>query len=753
NGDRSWHGYSMAYLMGSAYLEWLEGRAGRGSLTRLWARLSARRSRSFDDAFSGVFGDGPADLYARFTAELTARALEAEKRIAPVERAGSVWQRLARDTGAPALSPDGKEIAVVLRDPHRRDRPAELVVWSTGPADDEEKRWQKERERIAARDPEDVPAVRSRPLPRKPLHRLPSIDGVEPTTPRFLPDGKSILFVRFEPDGQGFLHPDLFRWETAGGRIERLTWQADLRDPDPAPQGNWAVAVRDRDGFSQVVRVDLGSGAVEALTEPTVEIIYDHPRISPDGGRIAFARHREGAWELVVRDLATGAEAIRPSPADAIVASPAWSADGRTLYAVLGWGGFVDVDAFAAGGGEPGVAVTLTQGGALAPAPTPDGKGLFYLGLEADGLDLYRLDLPAKPLPAASLPAMTELAPAARPAPPATPPPFARAEPPPGRDERFGRQEVLALASGQVSSAGGALEVGARGGDLLGRLDYLALGSLAGAGGPRGAALAATWRGWPVALSFHLFDLTEHPAQQSGRVPEAAGALDRRQRGVEARARWRRRLGPAELSLSAGGLRSHGSDHSLAFLDALYGGRRSRGLWWSDEEARAHWEHGRTDGDSWDRYGGTLALGVGHGEDGIVLSYRRDGSAGTLRPGDRFELGGSPSSILPESALAGRILVPALPLGTMLGAEHEAERAEIQLGFLPAPLFYERHRLWSAGEKGDWLALTGLEWRFALGPQPIARLPAVDLRLGVARVLDPPFKGDTRWWLVTVLRP
>ncbi len=66
---------------GSAYLEWLEERAGPGSLRNLWARMTARRARSFDEAFEGVFGDSPADLYDRFRAEMTWRALEAERRI------------------------------------------------------------------------------------------------------------------------------------------------------------------------------------------------------------------------------------------------------------------------------------------------------------------------------------------------------------------------------------------------------------------------------------------------------------------------------------------------------------------------------------------------------------------------------------------------------------------------------------------------------------------------------------------------
>ena len=175
----TWRGMSMAYLLGSAYLEWLEERAGPGSLRNLWARMTARAPRDFDGAFRGVFGDSPENLYDRFRAELTWRAIEAERRSGK-EIEGELWQDLAWTTGAPALSPDGARLAVVLRS---KDRPARLVVWKTAPDEEAETKWKERREEIAKRDPEDVPAVRTGPLPRKALYTLESHDGPDPTTP------------------------------------------------------------------------------------------------------------------------------------------------------------------------------------------------------------------------------------------------------------------------------------------------------------------------------------------------------------------------------------------------------------------------------------------------------------------------------------------------------------------------------------------------------------------------------------------
>jgi Tol biopolymer transport system component len=770
NSDRTWYGSSMAYLMGSAFLEWLDARAGGGSLPKLWARLSARAERSFDDAFRGVYGETPADLYGRFTAELTWQAVEVERRLRPAVREGALWQDLSWDTGTPALAPDGSSLALVRR---YRDRPSELVVWSTAPDPDAERKWEEERRKIAERDPEDVPAVRTKPLSKKPRHTLPATDGISPTMPRFLPDGKSILFVRFEPDGQGFLHPDLFRWEIGSGNIERLTREADLREPDPGPDGTWALAVRNKDGLSQVVRVDLASGAVQALTEPSVEAIYDQPRVSPDGKRAVWARHAGGVWRLVLRDLEAGptggpgSETELASPPDATVSSPAWSGDGKTVYATVGSGGFIDIWAFPVDPPGPPVPVIRSPGAALDPAPTPDGKALFYLAMEADGLDLRRLDLgdlrPGASPEIAGLPSLpaAELVPAIRPPPAPPPAPFTLAQVPPGRPYGLGRQELLPLLSGSTTSSGvssGVAELGVRGGDLVGRLDWLVLGGLGNGGGDRGGAVAAAYRGLPVALSFHLFDLEQLPARQSGRLgaPARSGILDREERGGEVRAEWDRRFGPARLRLAGGGLYAaidprlgESANRALGFLDLRYRAVHSRGRSSLEEGVHLHGESGAAGGDSLHRYGGDLTLGVGHESDRLLFTFRRDRASGTPRPYDLLQVGGFGSSLTPESALAGRVAVPALPAGTLLGRDYEGERAEFRLSLFPAPLFFERHRM----DNGDWLRLAGLEWRFSTPPLPLGRIPAFDLRVGAARVFDPPFKGETRWWLVTVMRP
>ncbi|HET8773576.1 MAG TPA: hypothetical protein VFP80_07290, partial [Thermoanaerobaculia bacterium] len=361
NSDQRFLGMSMAYLMGSAYLEWLEGRAGAGSLRNLWSRMTARRRRSFDEAFLGVFGERPDRLYGKFVAELTASSM------APADlHEGTLFQETTRASGDPAVSPDGTQLAVVLRP---RSEPARLVVWSTGQPAEEELAYREQLDELLARDPEDVAAVRGKPLPRKAVHSLTMPDGGDVDTPRWTRDGKALLFAHRVPDGEGVLHFDLYRWDFE--RVTRVTRLADVRDADPGDDRT-AIAVRSRFGASQLVSVDLESGEVTPRGEASIDHVITHPRVSPDGKRIAQVAHRGGQWQLYVDDAAV---ALPGDPA-----SPEWISDDELVVTVLA-GGYAELYLVRDGVATP---VTRTSGGAFEPAPSKDGR-IFFMSLEPDG--------------------------------------------------------------------------------------------------------------------------------------------------------------------------------------------------------------------------------------------------------------------------------------------------------------------------------------------------------------------------------
>ncbi|HSL85057.1 MAG TPA: hypothetical protein VLF66_19960, partial [Thermoanaerobaculia bacterium] len=566
----------------------------------------------------------------------------------------------------------------------------------------------------------------------------------------------------------------------------RLTRLADLRSPDPLPGvPPRAVAVRNRHGFSQIVTVDLGTGVVRPLTEPSVEEVWARPRVSPDGRRLAAVRLAEGAWRLVTAELEPddggavdlGPIQELPSPDGATVTDPAWSPDGRTLYASVGTGGFLDLwafdlDAGAGGaGGAEGRPLTRTPGAALAPAPTPDGEALFYLALEHDGLDVWRLELgrratgPPYDSQRPELPA--ELAPAILPPADAEVEPFGEAELPEDRPYGLGPQEVTPLAGLALAPSGLALEAGARGGDVVGRLDWLLLGSLGHAGAVEGGVLAAAWRGLPVELTGALFATSEEPSAQDSPPPGAGRSLDVERTGLALAAGWDRRFPGGAVALRLGllgaevaPLRPGGGeavDTAAATLRVGLAWAPSRGRWSLPLQLAGALQEGETDSEPWRRWRLRAGAGVTRDQAALRLAWERHGSDDVQRAFDRFQVGGVRRSLLPDDADFARVPAPALPAGWLVGDEHETQRVELALDALPAPLFFERHRVWSdGGAKGDWLSLAGVELDLALPPSPLLALPAARLTAGAAYVLDDPagdLADEVRLWAALVWRP
>jgi hypothetical protein len=667
NSDQHFLGMSMAYLMGSAYLEWLDEKRGPQALRDLWARLTARQRRSFESAFAGVFGDSPERLYGRFTAELTASAIAIER--ASSFQEGELFQETTRASGAPAVSPDGTRLAIVLRS---RTAPPRLVIWSTGQANEEEAKFKERLDKMLARDPEDVAPIREKPLPRKPLHELTMRDGGDIETPRWTRDSKSIVFAHRMPDANGDLHFDLFRWDFS--TVERITKLADVRDADPAPDGRSAIGVRNRFGASQLVDVDLVTGDVQPRTEASIDIVETHPRFSPDGKRVARVQHREGRWALLVDD--------RAIPVDGDAATPEWMNDDDVVFTTFA-NGFAELNTVRRG------AITRTRGGAFEAAPSSDGR-VFFMSLDPDGYVLR--ELPS----AEGAPAPPQLEAAFVPAIPPQPNPAAIEEfeeGSVGEPTSALHPELSWFAGGHAAQGDRAFEAGLRIGDLTGRLDALILGST-----DDGAAVAATWRGWPVAIGAHVFE-----------------------DGAEMRASWRGRFPRSTLWLEAGGL-----SHQFAFATAAFSTRQLFGTKRFEESLR-------TDVDG-SHYRAIVTLGYRDGTLRLGARYQHD-------EGETTTLGGIASSVRPRSFYARQVLDPALPVAILSGERYDGWRLETSVPSMPFTAFYQHHAL-----DDRELALAGIRFEMTGDPNPILKLPGFDLTAGVARVVDGPSRGDTNWW-------
>lgn len=734
----SYQAGGMAYLAGSAFLEWLAERRGDESLVHLWRRMSARQGRSFEQAFAGVYGGTPQEMYGFFTVDVTANALEARRRLTESGLVvGDTVQHLAWGTGDPAVSPDGQHLALTLRG--ATSAFTRVVIWRTSEAASDSAE-EAEHRRLLQRDPEDVPAVRVHPRPRAAIATLRPLDGLPYEDPRFLPNGEEVLVVRAAPIGGGATRQDLYVWNWRRHTIRRVTHGASIRAADPAPDGRRAVAVQCRDGFCGLVMVDLRGGAITPLAAGAPDLVFDRPRFSPDGTTVAAALQEGGRWKLVTIDAAGGPPRVVHDDGRASAYDPVFTADGAGLIAVSEAGGIanlarVDVRSGAA---EP---LTRVTGSAAAPEVDRATGDVYFLSLHAGGLDLQRIRPDsAHPGPVVSLPAT--LVPAVPRVAATVPDTFPRGPVPAADGYGLGPRWTRVLPLGTVTADGGSAGLLVYNADPVGRLALAAQGVWGDRGMERGASLAAVWRGMRPTLSGEAFYLAHDPS----RLPAYGGTgRDARYAGgaLMARNAWSagRHVQEWRLGASAGQLDlvdEESGSRMLGFGRYYAADGRRVGSAYSSGVLMLTAAAGQTLGEPWSRGLVTTAFGAGWGG----LGLRAEASLGRVSGGapewEQWTVGGPATPLVDDAVLGQRVPMPALRWGALEGRELLTYRVSTTLG-LVTPYFWG-----GTTDSGyeDWLRVVGAEFVLSVPSFRAAGSPGLRLLAGTAYGLDGGYRND-----------
>jgi hypothetical protein len=274
-------GGSMAYLGGSAYLEWLETRSGDPKVFQtLWTRMAGKRD--FNAAFLATFGFSPKDGYQRYCAELTHTALELERRMkAEGLREGELVTQLKGWATDLALSPDGGSLLARVLDPKKPG----LYVWDLKAT------------------PKAQKVLPGEPLDRAPLEpvlpptrRLGRVHGALPWKPVWT-GPETIAFQLRVPDQEGVLQPTPREWRFGKG----LSVPASPV-PSAVPGGpTWAEV----DGIWNLVD-DRGRALTRTLAAAW------NPTATPDGKWIYYTQL--SATGLQIRRLAANRPPLEPKP-------------------------------------------------------------------------------------------------------------------------------------------------------------------------------------------------------------------------------------------------------------------------------------------------------------------------------------------------------------------------------------------------------------------------------------------------------
>jgi len=748
NGSDAFLGGSMAYLAGSAYLEWLVQQRGEQSLRDLWRRMTARADRGFVAAFRGVYGESPDDLYRRFTVEVTGEALRIEDTLRAAGLVeGELLQRRNWITGRPAVSPDGEHLAIALPE---RERAGRLVIWSAE-EEPEPERVTRARERVLERDPQDVAAISIYPRPRRALATLEPAAGRPHADPRFLRDGDHVLVTRAEPLPDGTMRPDVFIWNWRRDELRRVTHGAGVRTPDASPDGRDAVAVRCLAGSCDVVIVDLATGAVETLVRGSAFRSYARPRYSPDGSRIVVAVQERGPWRLAIIDRASGAVRELPGPADVSRYDASFLEGGDTLVAISEEGGIPNVHEVAVATGESRP-LTRVLGAAMAPEPSRADAWVYYLLLHGKGLDVVRVRRDT-----ARIRRTIVLSPERFPAAPVEPSEpvdtFAVAALSPSRTYGLGPRMHRFLPA--TSGSAEWLSVGATivGTDPVGRLSWTLQGVHAEDGGWRGVALGSEWRRWRPWVGLDLFHVRHDPSRSDDALLATTG-LDARYTGAMAGLRLVRQIGSRReeyrLGGSAGRLSIDGEHEARTLAFAELGARARTGNDLSlTGTLLVHGSSGRTADETWTRGVGGASLELARRGTGIALEVTGGQVTRDAPAYEQFVLGGAPPPLTDSPLLSQRVAIPALPF-----AARGADRFAIGRVSLSGDGLSPYWLVANVGDlSGRWNRVIGIEEDLSTEGIPLIRVPAARVLAGVGYSLDEPARKEWRWYFSAIIRP
>ncbi|MEO5818849.1 MAG: hypothetical protein ABIT20_26505 [Gemmatimonadaceae bacterium] len=759
SANGGWQTGNFAYLAGSAYFDWLSRRDGDSSVTALWKRMTAKTVRSFDEAFVGVYGAGPAELYGRFVAEVTADALAFDRALSrDALVSGSLVQRLVRNTGDPAVSPDGRYVALSVR---HIDAPSQLVVWRT--ADEPDTLANRRRDAQLRRDPDDVPDRSFFPPPKTVVISLMTNDGAPFESPRWMPDNRHLLLTRRMPMKDGTVRGDLFLWNAEDGGLARVTSGAGLRDADPSADGRWAAAVRCDRGWCDLVRVDLATGAIRVLLQGDPARNYYRPRVSKRTSEIIVAEQSGDRWRIA-RVPATGGAIRYADPDDGVTRFDAtFDVDGQSIITTSEAGGIANLERLD-GVTARATRLTAVTGAAVAADVAPDGT-LWFLSLQAHGYDLRRLrpDSASTARAAnASAPLHLALVDSLSPVlPPRTMPSPSDSSRRPAiasvsEEKTYGTgpsrfRYVPGLSSG---FGGTALQIAIVRSDPVGRVGASLLAAAGSAVLPRGVSLEVRSSQSLTEIVANGWASRDRPSHQFGGALEAGLDLGRFGGGV--RLERRGVTDGGELTRSLAILGEHQRPTTLpnanraAAIGTFLIVRRQR-----DEDTRYQeqlsflGETGETGGDGYLRQRAALLFGVGAGSRPLTtlrLSYGTVGGSGA--PRERFVIGGFASPLIDPMYDARRVDAPAYPVGSTASTTFSSFRLAVPLP--PLELFF-------AGASPDLyknsLRSYGIEFNESVPAIAALGTPRVDLLTGFARAADAPVAGEWRYYITLSLHP
>ncbi|WOC26191.1 hypothetical protein LY624_16775 [Pseudoalteromonas sp. N1230-9] len=726
---------SMAYLMGARFLAWLEDNYSPKTLDAVWTRMQAVKSRDFNDAFSGVFGDPPERLYRRFIAEYTYKAMA--KEVSEQTLTSKLWLELDLYASNPALSLDNSKLAIVERN---KDDETRLVIYSTADNQQAADDFAKQQQQLLDDDPEDIADRAPSVFKRKQKHVLHQINKQGIKNPQWL-DEDTLFFTATTTVGKGSIQgiSDLYRYDIETGEISALTHRAGLRRFTISDNGQTVYAEQTRHGFSELVRFDLNTGVSTPLFEKSLETVYDYPLLSPNKTKLAYLKVALNAnWQLYIQDMNSQQSIAVPMPEGyQYVSQPNWQADGKGLYFVAGKNAALDLYHYDLSRNS---LRQLTQGQEAVAYPMAMNNGeLLYLSITAEGPDIKHFAEQPQGLEVAELASNTapprgqvtsEVLPEAK--------IYKQSPIEPANYDIWQQKSTFSLSSQYYSASSSLLTLGIKSNDFLKQLDLQAGYSVdLHDKALEGVFAAAKYSAFDLKFKALLFDYDLESAKQY----HSNTPLNVSNTGAHFAMSYPMQFQQLNITPT---LSYNYSDYAKGDDQWLKLGLKQQ--WQHDRQRygfgqslRAEWLSGDADSSNWQGYNFATVLSGYAFDIPVYVNFAQQ-----YRDDSTLALGGYESNLINKDTQSGFVSAPELPFFSQLGNRYKGYGGGISYKDSLPWLYYQQHQV----DNRVYAQSYGLKWRgdfsFGLGP---AGLNDVNIDFGVARVESDDFENDLRAWL------
>lgn len=374
------------YNQGYAFTHYLANTYGEEVLRDISAALGQWTNWNFEQAAKDAVGIGGGDLYTDWIGALRTayEAQSADVRAAIV--AGEVLEKEGFSNFYPRFSPDGQQVAYLSNRGEDFNRMALYVQdLATG--------------EMAVHYREGLKAAGTG-------HAFTCAFGHEHkltagTAGAFAwrPDGEALIVARIKDTPTGNLYSDLYELNLATKKETRLTEDARAAAPTYSPDAQQVAFVQQRDGSTNLMRLDLETKAITPLTAFDDGRQVTEPVWHPGGEWIYFGLMQARGRDLYrIRPDGTDLEAVRATDADE--RSPSFDPSGAWLYFSADDNGIFNLFRQPVDGGRTPERLTNVLGGAFQPNVAADGRMVFSQ-YQWDGYKIAVLEA-ATPLPQAA---------------------------------------------------------------------------------------------------------------------------------------------------------------------------------------------------------------------------------------------------------------------------------------------------------------------------------------------------------------